>query len=152
MLTTILSDPFASSAAPVTLLSAIKTLQSVLANCWPRIITTTTSTLPDHPQSQSQSPWRDEIIQALVLCWLNLPSHQDGKQQQRRQQQQQNAEAIARLKQELIKCSQCLDAVIKANNNNILLPDLVAPLVTKEPSLAELFSVPIPVPTSVVSD
>ena len=148
MLTTILSDPFASSAAPATLFSAIKTLQSVLANCWPRIIITT-STLPDHPQSQSQSPWRDEIIQALVLCWLNLPSDQDGKRQQ------QNEEAIARLKQELIKCSQCLDAVIKANNNNdnnnnnVLLPDLVAPLVTKEPSLAELFSVPIPVPTSV---
>jgi hypothetical protein len=143
MLTTILSDPFASSAAPATLLSAIKTLQSVLANCWPRIIITP-STLPDHPESQS--PWRDEIIQALVLCWLNLPSHQDGKQQQ---QQRQNEEAIARLKQELIKCSQCLDAVIKANNNNVLLPDLVAPLVTKEPSLGELFSVPIPVPTSV---
>ncbi|KAK4103520.1 hypothetical protein N658DRAFT_494005 [Parathielavia hyrcaniae] len=117
MLSSIMTDPFAP-LAPGTLLSAIKALQAVLANCWPRI-----------PGSPSQ----DEIINALVLCWLHAAEHDhaDGD------------EHHAQIEQELLTSFKALAAVLKtASGENEQATDLashVAPLVAKEPRLAKLF-------------
>lgn len=113
MLSTIMTDPFAP-LAPATLLSAIKALQAVLATCWPRI---------------PASPWQDEIVNALVLCWLHLPSGQDDTAGGSR------ADVLER---ELLTSARALAAVLKIGG--VDLAAHVAPLVAKEPSLERLFS------------
>jgi hypothetical protein len=121
MLSSIMTDPFAP-LAPATLLSAVKALQAVLANCWPRI---------------PGSPWQDEIINALVLCWLHLAEHErpgtdDGK-------------AYAQIEQALLTASKALAAVLKSagpEDGGAQATDLathVAPIVEKDPRLASLF-------------
>lgn len=112
MLSTIMTDPFAP-AAPATLLSAIQTLQAVLANCWPRI---------------PKSAWQDEIINILVLCWLNLSEPGSSVP----------GPVRASLKQELSRSAKALAAVLETAD--ISLSKVVAPLVAKEASLAGLFS------------
>jgi len=112
MLSTIISDPFAP-AAPRTLLSAIKALQAVVTNCWPRI---------------PSSPWQDEIIQTVILCWLNVNEHlnDDGTSPE------------TTIRKELITSVKYLAAVLKAEDVDLV--KLVEPLVAKEPSLNGLFS------------
>lgn len=114
MFSTIMTDPFAP-VAPEMLLSAIKALQAVLGNCWPRI---------------PASPWQDEIINALVLCWLHLASQDNGIPD--------TGGSRSLLEQELLISSKALAAVLKTGG--IDLAEHVAPLVTKEPALARLFS------------
>ncbi|KAK0645589.1 hypothetical protein B0T16DRAFT_411522 [Cercophora newfieldiana] len=115
ILSSILSDPFAP-AAPETLLSAIKALQAVLTNCWPRI---------------PESPWQDEIIQAAMLCWLNANEHTFPPTKN-------SPSPKAAIKQELRTTVKYLDAILMAEN--IHLSELVKPLIAKEPSLSELFA------------
>ncbi|KAK3353539.1 hypothetical protein B0T25DRAFT_214675 [Lasiosphaeria hispida] len=111
MISATLTDPFAL-AAPATLLSAIKALQAVLAACWPRI---------------HESPWQDEIINALTLCWCN--THDD--------------DSIVFIpirptfEQELILSAKALAAVLKTEGVDLAVT--VTPLVAKEPSLGRLF-------------
>lgn len=116
MLSTILTDPFASLHLP-TLLSAIKALQAVLATCWPR--------LPN-------SPWQDEIINSLVLCWLNLDTSDSS------------VGNFSAIKQQLVHTADALAAVlateVEEGKPTINLSGVVAPLVAKEPSLSQLFS------------
>jgi hypothetical protein len=119
MLSTIMTDPFAP-AAPSTLLAAIRALQAVLANCWPRI---------------PGSPWQDEIINALVLCWLHVAEHE---------QPATGRAAIAdyaQIKPELLTSSKALAAVLKTAEGGAAtdLATHVAPLLEKEPRLAKLF-------------
>ncbi|KAK4165148.1 hypothetical protein QBC43DRAFT_288034 [Cladorrhinum sp. PSN259] len=111
LITTTLTDPFAP-ASPETLLSAIKTLQAVLTNCWPRV-----------------PAYQDEILNALVLCWLNLPSDNP----------------LLEIEKELITSSRLLSAVLNSADSSSSSPSprlsqLVSPLIQKEPSLAMLFS------------
>jgi hypothetical protein len=117
MLSTIMTDPFAP-VAPATLLAAIKALQAVLTNCWPRI---------------PHSPWQDEIINALVLSWLHLAEHSHGT----------TAKTHTHLQQELLTSSRALAAVLKMTGGEtasaIDLSSHVAPLVEKDPRLAALF-------------
>ncbi|KAL2140987.1 hypothetical protein VTI28DRAFT_2992 [Corynascus sepedonium] len=117
MLSAIMTDPFAP-VAPATLLAAIQALQRVLANCWPRI---------------PGSPWQDEIINALVLCWLHLDEHE----------QSPTGEVYIQLKQELLTTSKVLAALLKTSKSEneaaTELSSHVAPLVAKEPRLAALF-------------
>jgi hypothetical protein len=117
MLSTIMTDPFAP-VAPATLLSAIKALQAVLTNCWPRI---------------PHSPWQDEIINALVLSWLHLAEHSHAA----------TDKTYARLRQELLTSSRALAAVLKTTGGEaaeaVELSSHVAPLVEKDPRLAALF-------------
>lgn len=113
MLSAIMIDPFAP-VAPTTLLSAVKALQAVLANCWPRI---------------PGSPWQDEIINALVLCWLHLAEYSA------RPGADKTHDVI---KQELLISAKALATVLKTED--VDLASHVAPLVEKEPALAELFS------------
>ncbi|KAK3398466.1 hypothetical protein B0T20DRAFT_498348, partial [Sordaria brevicollis] len=116
MLSRILTDPFASLHPP-TLLSAIKALQAALATCWPRI---------------PNSPWQDEIINALVLCWLNLDASSSSK------------DNIPTIRQALVVTADALSAVLAAEVEEgkppINLSEVVAPIVAKEPSLSQLFS------------
>ena len=118
MLSTIMTDPFAP-AAPKMLLSALKALQAVLTNCWPRI---------------PHSPWQDEIINALVLSWLHLDEHSSHASTDK---------THARLQQELLISSRALAAVLKTAGGEtagaIDLSSHVAPLVEKDPRLATLF-------------
>lgn len=119
MLSSITTDPFAP-ASPTTLLAAIKALQAVLANCWPRI---------------PGSPWQDEIINDLVLCWLHLDEHNRPG----------DAEIYNTIEQELITSARALAAVLKTGSGPgnsegaIDLASHVAPLLAKEPRLARLF-------------
>jgi len=119
-----MTDPFAPSS-PTTLLSSIKALQAILANCWPRI-------LPN-------SPWLPEIINALVLCWLNVAEHDKPTPDH------------ATISQELVNSAKILAAILEAVDGEdkegkenfvaaVRLSDLVAPLVEKEGRLAGLFS------------
>lgn len=118
MCSVIMTDPFAP-VAPWALLSAIKALQAVLANCWLRI---------------PNSPWQDEIINALVLCWLHVMEHD----------RYPSAEIRAQLEQELLTTSKVLAAVLKTAEGEggaaIELSSHAAPLVEKDPRLALLFS------------
>jgi hypothetical protein len=119
MLSTIMTDPFAP-AAPSTLLAAIKALQAVLANCWPRI---------------PGSPWQDEIINALVLCWLHVAEHEQpatGRTE---------IADYAQIEPELLTSSKALAAVLKTAEGGAAtdLATHVAPLLEKEPRLAKLF-------------
>ena len=107
MLSTILSDPF-GPAAPATLLAAIKAVQAVLQTCWPRIPT---------------SPWQDEIINALSLCWLAACD-------------QTTRPGI--ILSELSATGAVLAAVLRTQG--VELADVVAPLVQKEPLLTALFA------------
>ncbi|KAK4151349.1 mitochondrial CCA tRNA nucleotidyltransferase [Chaetomidium leptoderma] len=116
MLSSIMTDPFAP-VAPATLLSAIKALQAVLANCWPRI---------------PASPWQDEIVNALVLCWLHVAEHDHAA----------GDKTYALIEQELLTSSKALAAVLKTAEGGVATTNLsshVAPLIAKEPRLAKLF-------------
>ncbi|EAA32531.3 hypothetical protein GE21DRAFT_6288 [Neurospora crassa] len=116
MLSTILTDPFAFLHPP-TLLSAIKALQVVLATCWPRI---------------PNSPWQGEIINSLVLCWLNLHASDSVE------------DTFPAIRQALIHTADALAAVlateVEEGKPAISLSEVVEPLVAKEPCLSQLFS------------
>ncbi|KAK4238163.1 mitochondrial CCA tRNA nucleotidyltransferase [Achaetomium macrosporum] len=119
MLSSIMTDPFAP-VAPATLFAAIKALQAVLADCWPRI---------------PASPWQDEIINALVLCWLHLVEHD------RSSAKESEKATYSLIEQELITSAKALSIVLKtAEEGAIDLSAHVAPLVEKEPRLGGLFS------------
>ncbi|KAL2157480.1 hypothetical protein VTH06DRAFT_6031 [Thermothelomyces fergusii] len=118
MCSAIMTDPFAP-VAPQVLVSAIKALQAVLANCWPRI---------------PGSPWQDEIINALALCWLHVLEHD----------RYPSGEMRARLERELLTTSKALAAVLRTaeaeGGTTMELESHTAPLVAKDPRLAPLFS------------
>ena len=112
MVVAIMMDPF-GPASPATLHSALVALQAVLANAWPRL---------------SDSPWREEILKALVFCWLNVRSDENPGATGDR----------AKLESELVKTASMLSAVTKTAQ--VSLATLAAPLVSREPSLAPLFA------------
>lgn len=122
MLSTIMTDPFAPLAPP-TLLAAVQALQAVLANCWPRI-------------GAPGSPWPDEIVNALALCWLHLAEQQ--QEQERPTHADASAKAtLARIEHELRASAGALAAVFRTAGADLAAH--VAPLREKEPALAALF-------------
>ncbi len=110
MVSAVMTDPFAMTH-PATLLSAITVLQAIISNAWPRI---------------SDGPWKDEILKALVLAWLNL---RDGVSK---------STESDRVASELIKTTTLLSAVTKTAHSS--LPSQAALLVSEEPALAPLFA------------
>ncbi|KAK0714934.1 hypothetical protein B0H67DRAFT_229057 [Lasiosphaeris hirsuta] len=112
MISATLTDPFAP-AAPAILRSAIKALQAVLAACWPRI---------------PGSPWQDEIINALTLCWCNI--HDDDTAV--------FVPVRPAFEQELILSAKALAAVLEIEGVDLAVT--VTPLVAKQPSLGRLFA------------
>ena len=110
----VLSNPFAA-LAPATLSAAIKGLQAVIANCWPRI---------------STPAYQDELIKALVACYLTVQDEQD-----------QLGERFAALDAELVKTASMLTVAARGAGDGGVqdLGDKAALLVSKEPLLAGLF-------------
>jgi hypothetical protein len=110
----VLSNPFAA-LAPATLSAAIKGLQAVIANCWPRI---------------STPAYQDELIKALVVCYLTVQDEQD-----------QLGERFAALDAELVKTASMLTVAARGAGDGGAqdLGDKAAMLVSKEPLLAGLF-------------
>lgn len=104
----VLTDPFAS-AAPELQHLATKSLGIVVANCWPRL---------------TQPPYQDEIIKALVMCFLNAHDAQASNEQ------------LKHTKDWLIRIATMI--FITAGDANSL-RNKVIPLVEKEPVLADLF-------------
>jgi hypothetical protein len=114
MLSTIISDPFATSQ-PSLVLAALATLQTTMTICWPRL---------------GQEHWRNEILRALVLCWLHF--HEEGE------------DGSDDVEQKLIKAAKTLGAIaqsITSNNADAEPSNPIAPLVAKEPSLRRLFGI-----------
>lgn len=108
----IMTNPFAS-LAPDTLRAALKSLNAVLTNCWPRL---------------STPAYQDELIKILVICFLNV--HDEGK------------DDLADVKATLIKTAAVfLNASTPgtADKGGINPQEKVKSLITQEPLLADLF-------------
>lgn len=111
----IMTNPFAT-LTPGTLQMAVWCLEQILLNCWPRL-------------SMAASPYQDEIIKTLAICFLNL--HDDKTEANKE---------LGSIKSSLIHTASVFsNAVKKGGNEGTSLKDKVAPLITKEPILAELF-------------
>lgn len=110
----VLSNPFAA-LAPTTLSAAIECLQAVIANCWPRL---------------STSAYQDELIKALVVCYLTVHDERD-----------QLGERFAALDAELVKTASMLTVAVRGAGGEGVqdLGDKAALLISKEPLLAGLF-------------
>ncbi|KAK4146701.1 uncharacterized protein C8A04DRAFT_34607 [Dichotomopilus funicola] len=120
MLSAILTDPFGPSA-PETLLAAVKALQAVLTNCWPRIL---------------GSPWQDEIINALVLCWLHV-LEQEGEEDKELRLTARAVAAVLKTARKQVDGGEDGKGNVETD-----LGSYVAPLVAKDPRLTGLFGPP----------
>jgi hypothetical protein len=120
MLSAILSDPFATSQPPL-VLAALATLQTTVTICWARLV---------------QPLWRNEILKALVLCWLHF-DEEAGQESSNSRSKTHNAEQFQLVKKQLAKTAEMLGAISRAADTD--LAKEVAPLVAKEPSLQALF-------------
>lgn len=111
MLSEIMTEPLAYQA-PDDLLKTVNSLQVIIRNCWPRIATT--------------PAYQDEIIKALVTCYLN--THDD----------KQGTDAV---EVPLSLTASMLSRVVMSGGGEgtTTLKDKVTPLIAKEPVLAELF-------------
>lgn len=109
----VLTDPFAV-AAPELLEVVAYSLCAVVSTCWPRL---------------NQPPYQDELIKALVTCFLNVRDdpESDGK--------------LKQTEERLVILTQMLSALGKHPNGSRL-KDKVAPLIAKEPVLQTLFTDP----------
>lgn len=110
----VLSNPFAA-LAPATLAAAITGLQAVIANCWPRL---------------STPAYQDELIKALVVCYLTVHDEQD-----------QLGVQFPVIDAELIKTASMLTVAARGTGGEGVqdLADKAAVLVAREPLLAGLF-------------
>ncbi|KAI3401371.1 hypothetical protein diail_11455 [Diaporthe ilicicola] len=114
MHTEVMCNPFAA-LAPSTLSAAIKGLQAVIANCWPRL---------------STPAYQDELVKALVVCYMTV--HDE------REQLGTRSEAVDA---ELVKTASMLTVATRAVGGEGVsdLGDKAALLIAKEPLLAGLF-------------
>lgn len=104
----VLTDPFAS-AAPELQHLAIKSLGVVIANCWPRM---------------AQGPHQEEILKALVVCFLNAHDDLAANKQ------------LEHTKDLLVRVATMLSIVADDRDS---LSTRVTPLIEKEAVLADLF-------------
>lgn len=98
-----------ASAAPELQQLAIKSLGVVIANCWPRL---------------KQPPYQDEIVKALIICYVN--AHDDLAFSE---QFEHTSDSLLRIAKMLF--------IIAGDEDS--LRNKIAPLVEKEPVLADLF-------------
>jgi len=106
MFSATMTDPFVMSYPP-TLAATILALQETLSSCWPRI---------------SNTPWQEEILKILVVCWLNV-----------REDQKESSDIDAAL----VKTASVLFAVMEAGKVDV--SARVGPLLAKEPGLRAMF-------------
>ncbi|KAJ0113995.1 hypothetical protein J7T55_010239 [Diaporthe amygdali] len=114
MHTEVMTNPFAA-LAPSTLSAAIEGLQALIANCWPRL---------------STPAYQDELIKALVVCYLTVHDEQD-----------QLGTRFAAIDADLVKTASMLTVATRGAGGEAVddLGDKAAMLIAKEPLLAELF-------------
>jgi hypothetical protein len=126
MLSTVLSDPFATSHPPL-VLATLAALQTTMVVCWPRL---------------GQGLWRNEILKALVLCWLHF-GEEEGDRTTRtappQGEEQLRADQREQVKEGLVRTAAVLSAM-SASARSDLNKD-IAPMLTKEPSLRPLFGI-----------
>lgn len=122
MISGIMTNPF-ETKHPQSVLAATQLLQAILRCCWPRI-----------------SAYRNEIIRALTVCWLNIADEDTWPTSDK------TAPTKQELETQLIKAAALLSSVIRndaqagQDQPGTMLDDLVSPLVKKEPLLAPLFA------------
>lgn len=115
MYAAILTDPFAMRYKPA-VAAAIDTLQTTMAACWPRFANT---------------PWQEETLKMLMLCWLHI--EEDAEQTQPKGRE----DAAADLQTGLVRVADTLFAIGKAAGVDCAA--MVDPLVAREPRLQALF-------------
>lgn len=111
MFSEILSNPFANHV-PRETCRAVVALQTIIKSCWPRLAAT--------------PAYQDELIKALVMCYLNM--HDD--------EQASTADVETQLEQaaSMLSC-----AMKSSGNEGPALKDKVSPLIAREPVLTNLF-------------
>lgn len=112
MVTEIMTEPFGTQYPPG-LSSAIRLLQAILRTCWPRI-----------------PHYCNEIIKALMVCWLNVEEEEEGLFPS-------GGPDAAQLQGEMTKTAGMLAAVMKAADLDM--DERVSPLIKTEPQLGKLF-------------
>ncbi|ROW07998.1 hypothetical protein VPNG_06114 [Cytospora leucostoma] len=116
MYSEIMTNPFAALAPP-TLSAAISCLQATIANCWPRLTTPT---------------YQSEVIKMLVMCYLTVHDDKDKL----------DSEQFAAIEAALVQTASMLTIATKScgGSEGQVLGERIAPLITKEPLLANLFT------------
>ncbi|OAA68345.1 hypothetical protein SPI_00540 [Niveomyces insectorum RCEF 264] len=117
MYASIMTDPFAMRYKPA-VVAATDALQTTMVNCWPRM---------------ADTPWQEEIIKMLMLCWLNVQEDHGGEE--RRREKEDNKDLSARL----VRAADTLLAIMRAADVNVAAK--IGPLIAKEPRLADLFKI-----------
>ncbi|RSM07981.1 hypothetical protein CEP52_004916 [Fusarium oligoseptatum] len=116
MISTIMTDPFAT-AHPPTVITATQALNTIIANCWPRI---------------QETEHAEQIIRILSLCWLNV-----AEESQSNSTQIPEAD-VEILSQELVRTSKILQAIWAEDDSKR--PRRLDEVLEKEPRLAKLFA------------
>jgi hypothetical protein len=116
MLTTTLNDPF-STATPALLLTATKTLQTLLLNAWPRM---------------SDQEHRVNILKSLVLCWRSVGEELG-----------ENRDSTAELEevQKQLKIAGCLLMKAAQNDDSLDFRSEISPLLKVDENLTALFGI-----------
>lgn len=109
----VLTEPFAT-ASPKLLELVCTSLVAILSTCWPRL---------------DQPTYQDELVKALVLCFLNVHDNLAT-----------NGD-LKRIRSKLLILGRMLYTIGK-NSHGTRLADQVAPLIAKESLLRELFIAP----------
>lgn len=119
MYAAILTDPFAMRYKPA-VAAAIDTLQTTLVTCWPRL---------------AKTPWQEETLKMLMLCWLHVEEEDEGTKMKDRKDGKETAD----LKAQLVRAADTLLAIMKAADVEI--GETVGPLVASEKRLQPLFRI-----------
>lgn len=107
-------DPF-FVGDPRCLIAAVAALQSLIANCWPRL---------------SQTHHRNRVIQALVVCWINVTAEEG--------QGSADPESTALLKDSLTQAALMVSSVEEAVGEQLV--KVVGSLTARENQLLPLFA------------
>lgn len=116
MYAAILTDPFAMRYKPA-VAAAIATLQTTLTTCWPRL---------------AKTPWQEETLKMLMLCWLHVEEEEEGTKMKDRKE-------TADLKAQLARAADTLLAIMKAADVDV--KTAVGPLIISEKRLQPLFRI-----------
>ncbi|KAF3767499.1 hypothetical protein M406DRAFT_252813, partial [Cryphonectria parasitica EP155] len=109
----VMTNPFAP-LAPDMLLSALHSLESLISICWPRL---------------STPAYQDELVKALVVCFLNVHDEKSND----------SDKDLVLIQTTLIRTAAMLSNAIKSGQEGDGLKGKVAPLIAQEPLLADLF-------------
>jgi hypothetical protein len=118
ILSAVLSDPF-SPAQPKLLMAALKTLQVLILNCWPRM---------------GEEEHRREIVKDLVLCWRGL-------EEKEVESELVNEEMIRGLKEEVKITGRLLVKAVDGSCIPVNFKQELLPLVRADESLGEIFGI-----------